>query len=150
MMPLNISRECCGFISLASPSTNDPLSCSIRQLPIFSDITENETIYPFLAIPKQLLSSWAVTASSWYLLTLELSRHILPHGLSQPTGCTKVHLFSLLMVTSCSTSFLMYINTGNHEQTYRSPRYWIVTEEESSQKHLDCAYDVSCATQFRM
>lgn len=104
MMVMNTSRECCGFSSLASPCT---FSCSLWQLLIFSHITENGTIHPFVANPEQLLSSFTITASSWYLITLELSRHILPHVLSQHTGCTKVDLFSLLMVTLCSTSSLI-------------------------------------------
>lgn len=107
MMVMNTSRECCGFSSLASPFTNDTFSCSLWQLLIFSHITENGTIHPFVANPEQLLSSFTITASSWYLITLELSRHILPHVLSQHTGCMKVDLFSLLMVTLCSTSSLI-------------------------------------------
>lgn len=59
MMLMNNSRECCGFISLAHPSTNDTLGCSVAQWQplIFSHITENGTIYPFLAIPEQPLSA---------------------------------------------------------------------------------------------
>lgn len=79
MMLMNTSRECCGFISLASPSNNDTLGCSVWQPPIFSHVIENGTFYPSLAIPKELLSSCTITAFSWYLLTSELSRHILPH-----------------------------------------------------------------------
>lgn len=75
MMLMNNSKEYCGFISLARSSTNYTLSCSAAQwqLQIFSHITENGTIYPFLAIPEQPLSAGSSqpppgTCSLWSFL----------------------------------------------------------------------------------